>query len=202
MTLIHGYFARAPGSILVSVVPILLCCATLLAARGARASGRRGAEFAIAVSTAIAALVVGAVSVASPPLERLVALAIGLAILVLLAGALRDAMAGALAPHAAAVLSLAVLALLAGAPVWLGPVVDRVVGPHGVDALAAVSPLQYLCALAHHDCLREPWFYLHTPVAASRSAWPDVIAATIVYALAAALLIRWNSKRFESHAKE
>ena len=106
--------------------------------------------------------------------------------LALLAAALHDRLA-------AATLSIALGALAAAAPIWLGPVAERF-APTGalVDFIVAASPLTYLASLADHDYLRATWFYEHSALGSLRYDYPTVLSQSVVYALpfAAAAALR------------
>ena len=73
-----------------------------------------------------------------------------------------------------------VIALAGTAPLWLGPAVERLGAPEtAVDAVVAVSPLTYLSVMGGYDYLHEDWFYVRSPVASLRFAYP---AATVLTA--------------------
>jgi hypothetical protein len=65
----------------------------------------------------------------------------------------------------------AALALAATAPLWSGPVAERL-GDRAVNAAVAVSPLSYLAEMVQYDYLRSQWFYVHSPLGSLRFAPP------------------------------
>jgi hypothetical protein len=82
------------------------------------------------------------------------------------------------------------LAWAVTAPLWLGPAIERAGAPEpAVDALVAASPLTYLAVVAGYDYLREPWFYLRSPVASLRFAYPGAIALTAGWLAVGTLLL-------------
>jgi len=88
--------------------------------------------------------------------------------------------------------ALGLLAAAASAPVWLGPLaVDA--GGGAPTAVVWASPLSHLAAAAEYDYLRAQWFYVHTPLAEHRFAYPHAgwaLAALVALGLAARLAAR------------
>jgi hypothetical protein len=158
-------------------------------------------------SAALAALAMLALALATGDFGRgALALAAGAFLLVgsfgltlaLVAATLRDRLT-------AATLLIAVGALAAAAPLWLGPIAERF-APTGtlVDTIVAVSPLTYLAVLADHDYLRATWFYEHSVLGSLRYDYPTVVSQSVVYALpfAAAAALRLPHFSQSRFAKE
>ena len=74
-------------------------------------------------------------------------------------------------------------ALLAAAPVWVGPALETWgSSARFTDFTVAICPLSYLSLLADHDYLRTPWFYEHCPIGSMRYRYPSALMLTAVYA--------------------
>jgi hypothetical protein len=82
------------------------------------------------------------------------------------------------------------IALAGTAPLWLGPAVERLGGPGtAVDAVVAVSPLTYLSVMGGYDYLHEDWFYVRSPLASLRFAYPAGTVLTAGWLALGALLL-------------
>lgn len=75
-----------------------------------------------------------------------------------------------------------IMLLCALAPLWLGPLADRLAAwPAIADIVVAASPLSYLAAAIDYDFLRSVWFYQHSPLGSLRYEYPSVAFASLVY---------------------
>jgi len=81
------------------------------------------------------------------------------------------------------------LAACAAAPLWLGPLVERLgAAPGLVNSIVAASPITYLAVLADTDYLRAQWFYSHSPMGSLPFGYPGQIVSTGTWMLVGVLL--------------
>jgi hypothetical protein len=81
------------------------------------------------------------------------------------------------------------LAACAAAPLWLGPLAERLgAAPGLVNSIVAASPITYLAVLADTDYLRAQWFYSHSPMGSLRFDYPGRIVSTGTWMLVGVLL--------------
>lgn len=98
----------------------------------------------------------------------------------------------ATASDASAWLTAALLAVLAAAPLWLGPAAELASAerPPALQAVVAVSPLTHVAVASGNDLLRNQWFYQHSNLAGLRFDYPRFAPVVAVYtALAFALVL-------------
>lgn len=82
----------------------------------------------------------------------------------------------------AKLLLLLLFTLMASAPLWLGPAVERSIpGFPGVNTVIAVTPISYLAMATDYDYLHSSWFYRHTPLGSLRYSYPDEALLAIAY---------------------
>ena len=145
----------------------------------------RSAWLAIAAAGLIVAHTGGRVVAA-----RVFGLALGVGIVALAAAGASRLLGRVLGTPDRGRLAVCVLVALAGTgPLWLGPAVERLGAPEAaVDAVVAASPLTYLAVMGGYDYLHQHWFYVRSPVASLRFAYPPATALTACY-LAVALLL-------------
>jgi hypothetical protein len=89
-------------------------------------------------------------------------------------------------------LSTAALAVLASAPLWLGPAAELVSDSQAraLDAVVGMSPLTHLAVASGNDLLRNQWFYQHSNLAGLQFSYPRPAALVPAYlALLAVLLV-------------
>lgn len=149
------------------------------------------------------AVMPAAIGASQADLAVVAALALGVALL----GGVLDGFAALLvalrvSPGAACASGLALFAVAAAAPLWLGPWAEL---SGGADLVIAVSPLSYLAALAQYDYLRGQWFYVHSPLGSLRFDYPDPAAgsaACVVLAAACRVLARCVGARTASAARD
>jgi hypothetical protein len=145
------------------------------------------------VVCAFAALLGFALALAAPAPGTSTPAAAGLGLMAALITALVGSIGRLLAPacadgHAAIAGPAAGLALLAAAPLWLGPVIARTEPAQWVsDAVIALSPLTHLSLPAQADYLRSDWFYRHAPFGGLRYDYPNPATVTGGYLLACSL---------------
>lgn len=90
----------------------------------------------------------------------------------------------------------ALAGLAGGAPVWLGPIVERAADMQVLaDLLIAISPLSYLAVIADFDYLRTPWFYEHSVLGSIRYSYPNPWVLAVVYALTAGIGLALTRRR-------
>jgi hypothetical protein len=84
----------------------------------------------------------------------------------------------------------ALLWLLAGTPLWLGPVADLAARTHtgAPTAILAVSPLVHLATASGYDLLRSQWFYGHSSLGALQVQYAGITTLLLGYAAALAAL--------------
>jgi DhnA family fructose-bisphosphate aldolase class Ia len=79
---------------------------------------------------------------------------------------------------------VALLAVLGGAPLWMGPLAQAVDGDTRlVNAAVAVSPLSHLAVAMGTDLLRTDWLYRHSSLASLHFGYPSVVSILLVYAV-------------------
>jgi hypothetical protein len=186
------------GPVPATAEALALAGATLIAALWVAPDARavRYAHLAPALARSVAAgaaagvLIVANVGWQLGP-ARVLGLTLGVAVLALtFASAMRVVgdLTGSV-PRGRLAIGLGV-ALTGTAPVWLGPALERLEASQTiVDAIVAASPLTYLAVMSGYDYLHQQWFYVHSPVASLRFAYPAPITSTAGYlAIALALL--------------
>lgn len=91
----------------------------------------------------------------------------------------------ATARNASAWLATSLLALVAAAPLWLGPAAELAAAerPRALRAVVAVSPLTHLAVASGNDLLRNQWFYQHSNLAGLRFDYPRPGPVLAGYAL-------------------
>jgi len=124
--------------------------------------------------------------------DPILALRVGsaVAVLALVLGSAHRLLARLLGSGDRARLALAVALGLAGAaPVWLGPLADRLGSRAFVNGVLWASPLGYLASMTEYDYLRSRWFYVHSPVGSLRFDAPPKGRTTAAYLLLGSLLL-------------
>ena len=80
--------------------------------------------------------------------------------------------------------ALAVLLLMALAPVWAGPLLAQIGSDSGLArALLAANPLVAVSSAAGYDVLRSPWFYHHSVLGSLRLRYPGPGEIAVIDAL-------------------
>jgi hypothetical protein len=77
------------------------------------------------------------------------------------------------------------LALVAAAPLWLGPAAELLARarPWLTDAVVAVSPLTHLALASGNDLLRNEWLYDHSNLARHAIGYPAMPGLLVSYVL-------------------
>jgi hypothetical protein len=85
----------------------------------------------------------------------------------------------------------AIVAVLAAAPLWLGPDAELALPerPRASEAVLASSPLTQLATVAGNDLLRNQWFYQRSNLASLPFAYPRPATATAASLCAFAVLL-------------
>lgn len=159
--------------------------------RSAEPGGRADARRALEWAGVLGGVAGGLVLLSGGGLELASHLAVGVAVLSFALAALTRLLVRVTGePGRPRLWIVAGLALCAAAPIWLGPLAERLgAAPGLVDSVIAVSPLSYLAVLAETDYLRVQWFYSHSPLGSLPFDYPGWVASTGSWILLGSLLL-------------